>query len=123
MVLESCADAVADPLLRIYQESFDPGIIPNDCKTAQITPIFKKGYRSDPSNYRPISHTSICCKLIESFIRQTLTAFLEENSFISKNSMPLLEVDHVSRIFWNALRAEQGPWMRTEYITRLVLML
>ena len=84
MVLKSCAVAVADPLSRIYQESFDSGIIPNDWKTATITPIFKKGSRKDPSNYRPISLTSICCKILESLIRHSLTAFLEEQSFLSK---------------------------------------
>jgi len=84
MILKLCAETVADPLSRIYQESFDSGIIPNDWKTATITPIFKKGSRSDPSNYRPISLTSICCKILESLIRHSLTAFLEEKSFISK---------------------------------------
>jgi len=59
IVLKSCAEAVADPLSRIYQEFFESGIIPNNWNTAIITPIFKKGSRNDPSNYRPISHTSI----------------------------------------------------------------
>jgi len=54
IVLKSCAEAVADPLSRIYLESFDSGIIPNDWKTATITPIFRKGSRSDLSNYRPV---------------------------------------------------------------------
>jgi hypothetical protein len=83
MVLKSCAEAVAGPLSRIYQESFDSGTVPNDWKTANITPIFKKGSRSEPSNYRPMSLTSICCKILESLIRRSLTAFLEEKSFIS----------------------------------------
>ena len=37
-------------------------------KKAVVTPLFKKGNRIDPANYRPISLTSVCCKLLEHII-------------------------------------------------------
>ena len=84
MLLKSCAGTLAEPLSVIFQTSFESGVVPADWKTALVTPIFKKGSRSDPANYRPISLTSVCCKLLESLIRQSLTDFLDSNDAISK---------------------------------------
>ncbi len=45
-------------------------------------PIFKKGAKSDPANYRPVSLTSVCCKLLESLIKDKLMQHLEDNNSI-----------------------------------------
>ena len=34
--------------------------------------IFKKGTKSSPGNYRPVSLTCVICKLLESFIRDVI---------------------------------------------------
>jgi hypothetical protein len=44
----------------IFQASINQGKIPSDWKTAIVAPVFIKGDRGQPSNYRPISLTSIC---------------------------------------------------------------
>ena len=49
-----------------FQSSLDQGQLPNDWKSANITPIYKRGNRTDPENYQPI--TSICCKILEHII-------------------------------------------------------
>ena len=54
-------------------------------KDAKITPIFTKGSRSDVSNYRPISLTSICCKTIEKLIRNALLQHMTANGFLSES--------------------------------------
>jgi len=41
-----------------------------DWKSATVVPIFKKGSRTDPANYRPISLTCVCCKVFEHIISQ-----------------------------------------------------
>jgi hypothetical protein len=46
------------------------------------TPIYKKGSKADPANYRPVSLTSICCKLLESLIRDGLMKHLQVNKLI-----------------------------------------
>ena len=53
----------------LYNRCFEEGKIPDIWKTANITPIHKKGSTTDASNYRPISLTSVVCKLYEKFIR------------------------------------------------------
>ena len=43
----------------IFKASLHQQHLPSDWKTAHITPVFKKGSRKNPANYRPISLTSI----------------------------------------------------------------
>ncbi len=54
-------------------------------KTAIVTPFYKKGSSSDPANYRPISQTSVFCKLMERVITAEMTDYLLKNNVISKH--------------------------------------
>ena len=56
-VLKEMENQVAPMLTVIFKKSYDDGEVPEDWKTANITPVFKKGKRCDPTNYRPISLT------------------------------------------------------------------
>ena len=58
------------------------GKLPSDWKLAEVTAIFKKGAKTDRGNYRPVSLTSVCCKLLESLIRDAMS-YLLDNSLIS----------------------------------------
>ena len=58
-------------------------IVPAIFKTQFITPVYKKGSRSDPENYRPISLTSHIIKIFERIIRNRLVIFLEENKILN----------------------------------------
>jgi len=50
---------------------------------AEVTTVHKKGLKSDRSNYRPVSLTSICCKIFESLIRDHIMSYLLENDLLS----------------------------------------
>ena len=79
-VLCNCAEAVSKPLSMIYK-SLEEGVLPEDWKAATVCPIYKKGDESDPGNYRPVSLTSVPCKVMESIIKDEVTAFLDKNGF------------------------------------------
>jgi hypothetical protein len=60
----------------------DQAKVPEDWKTATVTPIYKKGQKSDPSNYRPVSLTSVPCKVMETIIKEKIMDHLQKESLI-----------------------------------------
>jgi hypothetical protein len=58
------------------------GVVPQDWRTANVTPIFKKGSKYDPGNYRPVSLTSICGKIMEGHLKAEITRHLEDNKLL-----------------------------------------
>ena len=83
-VLQKTASAMCKPLQLIFQMSLDKGECPDDWKTANVTPIHKKGDRTDPSNYRPVSLTSQVCKILESIVRTRVIEHINENNLMSE---------------------------------------
>ena len=64
VILKECKNNISYPVFLIWKESFESEVIPEDIKIQSITPIFKKGDKSDPGNYRPISLTSHLRKIL-----------------------------------------------------------
>ena len=56
---------ISEVVAIMYNKSLTTGDIPNDWKLANVTPVFKKGSKSNPSNYRPVSLTVNLCKILE----------------------------------------------------------
>ena len=71
-------DKTADILVCIFNQSLQTGALPDEWKLAHVTPIYKQGGRSSPSNYRPVSLTCICCKLLEHIVHHHLSKQLDE---------------------------------------------
>ena len=84
-VLKNCSNEVATPLRKIFQSSIDQGKLPTDWKRANVTPIFKKGLRTEASNYRPVSLTSQACKVMEKIINMRLQEHIIENELLCQN--------------------------------------
>ena len=82
-VLKECAAELAGPLHILFQTSLSEGSLPTAWKEAKVTPIFKKGSRADVDNYRPVSLTSVCCKVMEKLIRHAVMNHMIINGFLS----------------------------------------
>ena len=81
-ILKEAKGELIKPLCSLFNKSLQDGSMPDEWKLANVTPIFKKGSKSSPSNYRPISLTSVVCKILETLIRDKLANHLEENKLI-----------------------------------------
>lgn len=81
ILLKKCALSLAYPLSLIFNYSFRNSVLPTQWLSAFVTPIFKnKGTQSDPINYRPISLTCYCCKVMEAIMVKQLSNFLSKKS-------------------------------------------
>ena len=76
-VLRECADELAAPLCKIFSMSLSSGIFPQQWAEANIVPIFKKGARNNPGNYRSVSLLPLCAKIFEKLISDQLFQHVE----------------------------------------------
>ena len=81
-VLKEVGEEVSPLLAAIFNESLRTGCVPGDWREAVVTPIFKKGATNQPSNYRPISLTSIVGKLLEGIMVDKIGNYLESGSLL-----------------------------------------
>nr|VZI35906.1 unnamed protein product [Spirometra erinaceieuropaei] len=82
-LLKELAPEVSKTLALIFQTSFFTECLPSDWKSVTITPHFKGESRASANDYRPVSLTSICCKIMEKIIKKALMQFLEQHHLLS----------------------------------------
>lgn len=83
-VLKELSEELSNPLCYLFNKSLEDGILPDDWKTAEVTAIFKKGTKSDPGNYRPVSLTCVTCKVLESLVRDSIVSYFTENNLYAE---------------------------------------
>ena len=84
-IFKYCASEIAPILQVLYTQFLSAGTLPEDWLTANITPVYRKGSQSMPSNYRPISLTSICSKVMEHIIFHSIMEHhLQDYNILSK---------------------------------------
>ena len=81
-ILHQLAESLSCPLSMIFSKLFDEGIVPDMWLRAHVCPVFKKGTKGDPGNYRPVSLTCVLCKVMESLIRDVIVKHLSSHNLI-----------------------------------------
>ena len=81
-VLKELSHDISPILEIIFNISLQTGQVPNDWKEANIAPIFKKGDKHSPSNYRPVSLNSIIAKCMEHILVSKMMKHLELHNIL-----------------------------------------
>ncbi|VDL95591.1 unnamed protein product [Schistocephalus solidus] len=82
--LKELAGELSKPLAHIFNSLFESGKLPSEWKAVNICHKYKSGARSNVKNYRRVSLTSICCRIMESLIKKVTMKFLEEYRLLSE---------------------------------------
>ena len=90
-ILKETVEQISMPLARVFNRSLQEGIVPLEWKEANIIPLLKKGSRNKSVNYRPVSLTSVLCKLLESIIRDHIMDFLIKHKIINPSQHGFLK--------------------------------
>ena len=96
-MLRGVSKSVSKPLCILMNRSFEEGIFPDIWKIANVIPIFKKGDKSQPSNYRPVALLSCIGKLQERIVFKNMFNFLLDNNLLYKYQSGFLP--HHSTVF------------------------
>ena len=84
-ILSNLSAELAPAFTLLYQRSYDHSIMPSVWSTAWITPVFKKGAKFEPANYRPVSLTCVPCKLMEHIIVSHVRGHIEQYKLVHPN--------------------------------------
>jgi len=71
-ILKVLSKEIAMPVAAIFCKSLDSGQVSRDWRTANVSPLFKKGSKHQVDNYSPVSLTSQVCKIVEAMIRDKI---------------------------------------------------
>ena len=82
-ILRDLSEELSPVIAQIFSQSLTSGELPKDWLAANITAIFKKGKKSKPANYRPVSLISVTCKLLEHIVFKHIMDHLEEYNILS----------------------------------------
>ena len=83
VVFKTCSKQLTLSLRHIFQVSIDTGKLPSDWRSANVTPVLKKGDSHLPENYRPVSLTCISCKQLEHIICKYILNHLENKKILT----------------------------------------
>lgn len=84
-VLKELAAEITKPLMRIFQQSFQLGVVPLEWKLANVTPLLKKDDCHLAINYHPVSLTCVACKVMERLVKKTIIEHLENGHLLSRS--------------------------------------
>ena len=99
-ILIELVDLVSKPLALLLNKTMDEGCILQDWRMAYVSPIFKKGARNKADNYRPISLTSIVCKLTESFVKDSIMTHMGAKNLLSSKRYGFINGRSMTKLFY-----------------------
>ena len=82
-ILKETSHEVAPLLTFIFNQLLSSGVVLQDWRIANVFALHKKGPKDSAENYRPISLTSICSKVLELIVYSSISNFLDDNQILT----------------------------------------
>ena len=79
------ADSISLPIMHIINIFILTETVPESFKEARVIPLFKKGSKLDPGNYRPVSILNVLSKVLERAVHTQLSEYLERRDLLFLN--------------------------------------
>ena len=83
-LIKIAAQPSSIPLTYIYNHSIETGIVPDILEVSQVSPVYKGGDATDPSNYQPIATLSPFGKVLERLVYNQLYSFIDKRQIMYK---------------------------------------
>ena len=90
-LLMETVEQISIPLARVFNLSLKEEVVPFEWKEANIIPLFKKGSRNKSENYKPVSLTSVICKLLARLIKDHVVDFLVKHKLLNSSQHGFLK--------------------------------
>ena len=125
IVLQTLHKELAPILKLIFQRSIDTGKTPDIWKEVNVSPIYKKVEKSDPSNYRPVSLTCVLCKILKHIVASSLVkhfTYEMQHGFRKKKSCEtqlIMLIDELAKTCRWANRLVLFFWTLVKLLIRL----
>ena len=91
-ILKQNSDIFGNYICDFFNECVDKGVFPSILKNANITPVFKKGFRGSKDNYRPVSILPIISKIFEKLLSKQIIIYMDK--FLSKYQCEFRKADN-----------------------------
>ena len=91
-LLMETVEQISIPLARVFNLLLKEGVVPFEWKEPNIIPLFKKGSRNKSENYRPVSLTSVICKLLERLIKDHMVDFIIKHKLLNSSQHRFLKM-------------------------------
>ena len=91
-LLMETVEQISIPLARVFNLSLKEGVVPFEWKETNIIPLFKKGSSNMSENYRPVSLTSVICKLLERLIKDHMVDLLVRHKLLNPSQHGFLKM-------------------------------
>ena len=121
VVLRKCVNVLAFPLSILFNKSLSGCLFPEIWKSCYIIPLYKKGGRSDVSNYRPVARLSAIPKIFESIVTSIVSFNVksiicpEQHGFVSGRSTTTNLLDFAMYCFDKFNRKSQVDCIFTDF--------
>ena len=92
-ILKNCCYVLCPFITRLFEKIVSQGLYPQSWKIANVLPIFKSGDPGLPSNYRPISITSVLSKLLERIVHHQMYDYVMKYNLISPAQSGFIKSD------------------------------